>query len=271
MIVIAPEFGVLPLGIVRQPIDEIVEVTWWRTQHVHDLVDRQRTERGINLCLVDWRVRHHVPLLVNADHVRAGVRRGEDGPSRVAQCDAVVPPDPPGEMHSAAAVEVSHFVVGSDFADPGPRAHGHDGRQSGDVRRIEPVLLFRAGRAADRPDLAVGPRLLRDPADNVGAVLRRPHEERVGALGEEPATLILPHDGVAVLEKAGDKWSEQVPHVVRVDEIGDPDHHGRQILPRLPFWKEDEVVQPHAVAHGNHHHVFDLGVAVNVGLGLVGR
>ncbi len=72
-------------------------------------------------------------------------------------------------------------------------------------------------------------------------------------------------------QETGDKWPEQVPHVVRVDEVGDPNQHGRQVLPLFPFWEEDEVVQPDAIAHGNHHHVFDLRMAVDVRLGLIGR
>ena len=90
-------------------------------------------------------------------------------------------------------------------------------------------------------------------------------------LGEEAPALVLPHDGVAMLEKAGDEWAEEIAHVVRVDEIRDADHHRRHVLPLLSLGKEDHVVQLDAVAHGHHHHVLDVRMAVDVRLGFFGR
>ena len=109
-----------PLGIVRQAIDEVVEVTMRLAQLVHDLVDRERAHGRVDFGLTHDDLGVHVPLLVDPDHLVARVARRKHRPRGIAPEHAIVPADPPGEMHRATPIEIAHFVVRPDMADPGP-------------------------------------------------------------------------------------------------------------------------------------------------------
>ncbi len=87
VVLVAAELGVLPLGIVREAIDEVVEVVRRSAEHVHDLIDRQRAHRGVDLQRVDRDLGHHVPLLMD----RGSCRRACTSTGRRAERDCPMP------------------------------------------------------------------------------------------------------------------------------------------------------------------------------------
>src|SRR4029079_2182933 len=97
------------------------------------------------------------------------------------------------------AVPVALLVVRTDAADAGAEAlHVHRGVARMAERGDTHLILGRRG-AAGRADLAIGPRLLRQPVDGVVAVGLRP-EDVVVAFGKEVAALVLHDVGVAALD-----------------------------------------------------------------------
>ena len=81
-----------------------------------------------------------------------------------------VEPGDEQHLHRAAAIPVALLVVRTDAADAGAEAlHVHRG-VAGMAQRGDAHLVLGGRRAAGRADLAVRPRLLRQPVDRVVAV-----------------------------------------------------------------------------------------------------
>ena len=163
-------------------------------------------------------------------------------------------------LHGSAAIPVALLEIRCDPANAGAEAlHVHRGVCGMPQRRNAHLILGRR-RTARRPDLAVRPRLLRQPLESVVAVGGR-SENVVVALGEEVAALVLDDVGVAALD--GRQRRTQVCRhaiadvpVVEVVRGAHPDgrHFRRRILRPVDVGRE-----PHAVAHRHHHLALDDG------------
>src|SRR6185312_5751700 len=91
-------------------------------------------------------------------------------------------------LHGAAAIPVALLIVGSDAADTGAEALHVHRRESRVAERGHAHLPLGRRRAAGGAELAVRPRLLRQPVDRVVAVLPRA-EDVVVAFGKEVSAL----------------------------------------------------------------------------------
>ena len=127
------------------------------------------------------------------------------------------------------------------------------------------MLLLGARRAAQRPHLAVGPGLFREPLDRVVAVFPGPDEVGIRALGVVATALVLKHDHVPIGEEARHVFREAIEHPRRQVRIAE--EHSRHIVARRPFGKENERVEADAITHGHHRHVVAVGMCRNVGDG----
>src|SRR3546814_1707411 len=104
--------------------------------------------------------------------------------------DAVHPHREQRARH-AAGVKIALLPEATDLADARARRHRHHRRVRRVVHARQRQLPFGRRRAAQRADLAVRPRLLRDPAQRVVAVGLRIAEDLVVALAEVAAALVL--------------------------------------------------------------------------------
>ena len=115
-------------------------------------------------------LRREVERLRRADQILLRRVRREHRPHLVL---LAVEPGDEQHLHGAAAIPVALLVVRADAADAGAEAlHVHRG-VAGVPERGDAHLIFGGRRAAGRADLAVRPRLLRQPVDRVVAVGRR--------------------------------------------------------------------------------------------------
>ena len=172
-----------------------------------------------------------------------------------------VQPGDEQHLHGAAAVPVALLVVRADAADAGAEAlHVHRGVARVAERR-DAHLPFRGGRAAGRADLAVRPRLLRQPVDGVVAVGPRA-EDVVVAFGEEVPALVLHDVGVAALDRRqrrGHVGGHAVLDVPEVEVVRRPHPDRSGTFSGRVLRTVDVGRQPHAVGHRHHHLALDDG------------
>ncbi len=161
-------------------------------------------------------------------------------------------------LHRAAAVPVALLVIRADAANAGAKPlHVHRG-----VARVaesrDAHLILGGRRTAGRADLAVGPRLLRQPVNGVVAVGLRA-EDVVVAFREEVSPLVLHDIGVTALDRRQRRAHVGWDPVVDIPEVevvrgADPD---RGHFPRRVLRAVDVGRQPHAVGHRHHHLALD--------------
>ncbi len=169
-----------------------------------------------------------------------------------------VQPGDEQHLHRAAAIPVALLVVRTDAADAGAEAlHVHRG-VTGIAHRRHAHLIFGRGRAAGRADLAVRPRLFRQPVDGVEAVGLR-SEDVVVAFREEMAAFVLADVGVTALdgfENRAHVGRHAVLDVPEVEVVRRPHPDGRDLAGRV-LRPVDVGRQPHSVGHRHHHLALD--------------
>ena len=170
--------------------------------------------------------------------------------------------DPGNEKHlnGAAPVPVALLDIRRDPADAGAETLHVHRRIRGVPERRDAHLILGGRRTPGRPDLAVRPRLLRQPLERVVAVGRRA-EDVVVALREEMAALVLDDVGVAPLHRSQRRRQvarHAVAHVPVIEVVGRPHPDDRNLRRRI-LRAVDVGRQPNAVSHRHHHLALDDG------------
>src|SRR4029079_14493985 len=117
--------------------------------------------------------------------------------------DVVAIPGSEQQLQRAATVRVAPLAVRADLADARAGSERDRRGMRGMCRGVELELILGRGRAAEGANLAVRPRLLRNPIDGVVAVFARAREVLVFTAGPVTPALVLVNDGVAVLQQRG--------------------------------------------------------------------
>ena len=147
-----------------------------------------------------------------------------------------VDPGDEQHLHGPAPIPVALLEVRRHAPHAGAESLHVHRRVRRMAERGDAHLVLSRRRTPGRPDLAVRPRLLRQPRERVVAVLRRA-EDVVVAFGEEMAALVLHDVRVAPLDRRQRRRHvarHAVPHVPVVEVVGRAHPDGWNLRRRRP-------------------------------------